>query len=200
MKCVVNDGTRRKVNVTVAVLGLIGLFLSLTGCVSGPAAVAGSQTDASGKPDWVTQGSASLKTRTGRLFHGVGVAGKKGSLSQQTLTADNRARTELARVIAAYIEIGARNYIASGKADESRFTQQVVNQLVDKYTHLNMADVQIADHWRDPQSERVYSVAELDMAHIKASLEQAGNAHRGFTHYLKSQAEVIFDGIARRIE
>jgi len=179
---------------------LLGLAVTVTACVSGPSTVAGSEKGADGKPKWVTEGSATLKTRSGRLFHGVGVAGEKGSLSQQTIMADNRARAELARIVSAYFEISARNYIASGKADESQFTQRAVSRIIKDFTNLNVSDVQIADHWRDSESELVYSVAELNMQHIKESLSGMERMHKGFRHYLQAEADTIFDQIARRSE
>ena len=175
----------------------ITVLLGLNGCVSGPT-VAGSETSADGTPDWVRTGSAALRTSNDRLFHGVGTAGESSSFSLQTTTADNRARNELSRILASYLEISSRDYIASGKAGAGQFTPQTVSQFIENITDMNMRGVRIADHWRDKKSNLVYSVAEINMQHVKETLNKVGGMHEGFKNYLLLHADSIFDQIARR--
>jgi len=110
--------------------------------------------------------------------------------------ADSRARAELSRIVASYFEISARNYIASGKADQRQFTQQSLSQFITDFTRQNLRNVYVADHWHDAQTDKIYSVAELNLQDIKQLVVNTKHMHEGFRHYLQAEADVIFDQIA----
>ena len=63
------------------------MLLGLAACASGPTLVE-SDMGISGSPKWVNEGTATLKTKDGRLFHGVGSAKEVGDMSLQTSVAD----------------------------------------------------------------------------------------------------------------
>jgi len=153
-----------------------------------------------GAPDWVNEGTNILKTKNGRLFHGVGSAPPLGDFSLQTSTADNRARAEVARILSSYMEIVSRDYIASGKADEAGFTEQSVSRQIDNITKINLTGVRIIGHWRDKKTDRVYAIAELDMNQVKKTLEGVEAMNSGLKDYLDTSGGKIFDRIATRRE
>jgi hypothetical protein len=183
---------------TAFILVLV-MILGLAACAS-DSTVVESDMGINGSPKWVNEGTATLKTKDGRLFHGVGSSREVGDMSLQTSVADNRARAEIARILSSYMEIASRDYIASGKADQSQFTQQNVSREINNFTQLNMTGARIIGHWRDTKTNVVYSIAELDMDHVKTTLDKVKEMNPGFKGYLQSQGENIFDRISRREE
>ncbi len=173
---------------------LLALLTLLVAC-SGKTTVE-SDLGIKGAPDWVNEGTNILKTKNGRLFHGVGSAPPLGDLSLQTSTADNRARAEVARILSSYMEIVSRDYIASGKAGESGFTEQSVSRQIDNITRINLTGVRIIAHWRDKKNGVIYSLAELDMDQVKKILDSVGNMNAGLKQYLDKEGPKIFDRIA----
>ena len=153
-----------------------------------------------GAPDWVNEGTNILKTKNGRLFHGVGSAPPLGDFSLQTSTADNRARAEVARILSSYMEIVSRDYIASGKANEAGFTEQSVSRQIDNITKINLTGVRIIGHWRDKKMDTVYAIAELDMEQVKKTLEGVEAMNSGLKDYLDTRGSKIFDRIATKQE
>lgn len=176
-------------------LFLLVLLALLTACSS--KTTVESDLAIEGAPDWVNEGTNILKTKDGRLFHGVGSAPPLGDFSLQTSTADNRARAEVARILSSYMEIVSRDYIASGKAGEAGFTEQSVSRQIDNITRINLTGVRIIAHWRDDKKNSViYSLAELDMDQVKSILGRVGDMNAGLKQYLDKQGGKIFDRIA----
>jgi len=99
----------------------IAMMFAAAGCSSGPTKVE-SDMGLKGVPDWVNEGTATFKTKDGRLFHGVGSAEVIGDLSFQTSVADDRARAEIARILTSYMEVVSRDYVASQQAQEEGYT------------------------------------------------------------------------------
>lgn len=150
----------------------------------------------SGAPEWVNEGTSMLKTKQGRLLHGVGSAPVLGDFSLQTSTADNRARAEVARILSSYMEIASRDYIASGKAADANFTEQSVSRQIDNISRINLTGVRIIGHWRDPKNDTVFSIAELDLDAVSQILAGVEEMNAGLKAYLDSAGKDIFDRIA----
>jgi len=96
---------------------------------------------AAGAPGWVTRGS--VDTGGGR-FYGVGSVKGIANHALARVTADNRARTELARLV----ESAA---VLSGRAS----TEQIR-----KHVNAILTSVRIVDHWIAPDGS-VYALAEV---------------------------------------
>jgi hypothetical protein len=174
---------------------LIGLLFA--GCASGPTQVE-SDLGIKGAPDWVNVGTQTLKTKDGRLFHGVGSATLMGDLSFQTSVADNRARAEIARILSSYMQVVSRDYIASGKADEQGYTQQNASREINNVTKVNLTGARIIGHWRNQKDGIIYSIAELDMKHVKDTLQNVETMNAGLKNYIAEHGDNVFDRIANK--
>jgi hypothetical protein len=182
----------------VRLMILMGVFGLLAACAGEPALNA--RTDAKGVPEWVNEGSNILTSQQGRHFHGVGSAPMLGDFSLQTVTADNRAKAEVARILASYMEIVSRDYLASGDAEEAGFTGQDVSQQMRKLKKIQLNDVEVIGHWQDKDTKTVYAIAEVDMQAVRKALEEAAELNPGLKAYLATKGDSIFDRISKEVK
>lgn len=171
------------------------MTLFLLGCASESVIQTG--RDENGVPQWVKQGSNIVKTGSGRIFLGVGSAPLLGDLSLQASTANNRARSEVGRVLSSYMEIVSRDYLASGQAAQNNFNEQTVARQIDEIDAMDLKQARIVDHWRDEKNNVIYAVAEIDMKGAKTSLKEADSIHKDLQRYLNEEGNDIFDRIAK---
>ena len=151
--------------------------------------------DDNGSPKWVSQGSRSLKSSNNRVFHGVGRAELGGDLSKQITIADKRAKAEMGRILASYMKIVSRNYIASGEGKKSGFDHDQAAQHINAITRNNLPIARIVGHWRDSKDNYIYSVAELNLGQVTNTLKPQLMDH-GFITYFQLESNAIFDNIA----
>jgi hypothetical protein len=144
----------------------------------------------------VNEGSSILTSKEGRRFHGVGSAPMLGDFSLQTATADTRARNEINRILASYVEIVSRDFIASGDAKDTGFSAQDVAQQMDQLANMDLTGIQVVGHWQDKQRKVVYSIAEMDMQQVLEVIKSAESLHPGLRQFIKARGDSIFDRIA----
>lgn len=150
-----------------------------------------------GAPDWVNQGSSILNDKDGRLFHGVGSASPTGDMSLQRSVADDRARAEVARVLSSYMDVVSSDYMASAKSGEAGTAEESVSRQIKNLTKVNLTGAKIIGNWRDPKTNIIYSIAELDMNHVKTTLSGVQDMNTDLKRYIETQADNIFDRVAK---
>jgi hypothetical protein len=147
-------------------------------------------------PEWVNEGTNFLKTKGGRLFHGVGSASTMDDFSLQKSTADNRARAEVARILSSYMKVVSSDYTASGKNGDDKYSEQNVSREINNITELNMAGVKIIANWRNKKGGVIYSLAELDMESVKDIVKNIDSMNTDLGKYISSHGNNIFDRAA----
>ncbi len=150
-----------------------------------------------GAPDWVNEGTAILNNKDGRLFHGVGSASPTGDMSLQRSVADDRARAEVARVLSSYMDVVSNDYMAAAKSGGAGVAEESVSRQIKNLSKVNLAGARIIGSWRDPKTNIIYSVAELDMKHVKDTLEGVQDMNSDLKRYIETQADNIFDRVAK---
>ena len=150
-----------------------------------------------GAPDWVNEGSNILNDKDGRLFHGVGSASVMGDMSLQKSVADDRARAEVARVLSSYLDVVSSDYMASNKAGAAGVTEESVSRQIKNLSKVNLTGAKIIGSWRDPKTNIVYSVAELDMNHVKSTLAGVSDMNEDLKRYIEARGDNIFDRISK---
>jgi len=150
-----------------------------------------------GAPDWVNQGTNILSEKDGRLFHGVGSASPMGDMSLQKSVADDRARAEVARVLSSYMDVVSNDYMSSAKAGGANTNEEAVSRQINALTKVNLAGAKVIGNWRDPKTNIIYSIVELDMKQVKSTLAGTQNMNEDLKRYIESSADNIFDRVAK---
>lgn len=144
-----------------------------------------------GAPDWVNEGTAILKNRDGRFFHGIGSAPILHDESLQIATADNRARAEIARILSSYMEIAYNDYTAA--ATDRPLNENEISRQIDSVTKINLTGAQIIAHWKDKRTGIIYALAELDMKQLKQTLANVHDMNANLRQYIIDHGDNIFD-------
>ncbi len=150
-----------------------------------------------GAPDWVNEGTNVLNDKDGRLFHGVGSSSPTGDVALQKSVADDRARAEVAKVLSSYMDVVSSDYMSSAKADGTNVSEESVSRQIKSITKVNLAGAKIIGSWRDPKTSIIYSVAELDMKHVKNTLAETQDMNDDLKRYIETRADNIFDRVAK---
>jgi hypothetical protein len=150
-----------------------------------------------GAPNWVNEGTNILNDKDGRLFHGVGSASPMGDMALQKSAADDRARAEVARVLSSYMDVVSSDYMASAKAGGANVAEESVTHQINALTKVNLTGAKIIGSWRDPKSNIIYSIAELDMSHVKSTLAGTQEMNDDLRRYIETRADNIFDRVAK---
>jgi hypothetical protein len=185
-----------KIPFAVAKLFAIAALAALVAACSSTTKVE-SDLGLKGAPDWVNQGSSILNDKDGRLFHGVGSASPTGDMSLQRSVADDRARAEVARVLSSYMDVVSSDYMASAKSGEAGTAEESVSRQIKNLTKVNLTGAKIIGNWRDPKTNIIYSIAELDMNHVKTTLSGVQDMNTDLKRDIETQADNIFDRVAK---
>lgn len=175
----------------LAVVALTGVIAACSGTTK-----VESDLGIKGAPDWVNKGSSILNDKNGRLFHGVGSAPPVGDMSLQKSTADNRARAEIARVLSSYMDVVTNDYVASAKSGSDSTADESVSRQINNLTKVNLTGAKIIGSWRDPRTGIIFSIAELDMKHVKETLKGVNDMNADLKRYIETHADNIFDRVA----
>lgn len=171
--------------------------LYLIAC-GGPAGVAvNRELNEAGVPQWVAQGTSTIKTPTARLFYGLGAVSAVGDFSIQASIAERRAKREIERMLDRYLQVVVRDYIASGQASRHGISHSQLQRQIQEYSATDSSDVEIVEHWHDKPNKKVYAVAQLQWQAVKQRLVDAGDISAGFRGYFQSDGAHIFDRIAQ---
>jgi hypothetical protein len=150
-----------------------------------------------GAPDWVNEGTNILNDKGGRLFHGVGSAGPMGDVALQKSTADDRARAEVARILSSYMDVVSSDYLSSARAGGASVAEESVTRQIKSLTKVNLAGAKIIGSWRDKKTNIIYSIAELDMKHVKDTVAGTQDMNDDLRRYIETRADNIFDRVAK---
>lgn len=186
-----------KIALAVAKLSAFAVLAALiAACSSGPTKVE-SDLGLKGAPDWVNEGTNILNNKDGRLFHGVGSASPTGDMSLQKSVADDRARAEVARVLSSYMDVVTSDYMAAAKSGGTGASEEAVSRQIKNLSRVNLTGARIIGSWRDPKTNIIYSVAELDMKQVKDTLSGVQDMNTDLKRYIETQADNIFDRVAK---
>lgn len=148
-----------------------------------------------GAPDWVNQGSGAFDDSGSRVFYGVGAVTGIASPNLAMQTADQRARADIARQLETFVAGLYRDYQQAGTADGRALgaEQQHVEESFQAITRISVRGARVVDHWRDTDTDTLYALARIDLAGLKASLDQTPEVDSGLRDYVRRNAEKSFD-------
>ena len=177
-------------------LGCALLMLSLLAACSSRTTVE-SNLGIKGAPDWVNKGSQALNDNDGRLIHGIGSAPNMNDQSLQSSTADDRARTEVARVLNSFMHVVTQDYSASSGSGTDQQNAQSVSRQIQNITDQNVSGARIIARWTDPKTGTLWSLAELDMKQVKDMVAGSKDMNSSFRDYFSAHADNLFDSMAK---
>ena len=128
-----------------------------------------------GAPDWVNEGTQAVDNKNGRFIYGVASAPPLNDESLQTSTADNRARAEVARVVATYIDATLSDYSESTGDAASMSIEQTINS-------------------------NIWSFVEMDMKALDDAIATSSKLSQGFKGYYSGNSGVNFDRFIKDAE
>lgn len=168
---------------------LLGLMLGLmltAGCSSQRSI--DSDLGLSDAPDWVNEGTQAVDNDEGRFLQGVGMAAAMSDPSLQRSTADNRARTEIARVLSTYVDGTIKDYSALSDSQSTTHIEQALHST----TRTALSGARIIARWLDPDSGYLYAFAELDMEQLDKLLSTSSALSAELQQYMANNADKEF--------
>ena len=154
---------------------LVGLIFLLGACVSVPVPKEPKALSEYDAPEWVLIGGGAFTDDRGKAFYGVGSATGIKNYSLQRQIADDRARADLAKVFAYYVETLTKDYQAhttAGSFAEST-EEQNSEAALKVVVSQTLRGVVIVDHFEVPERREFLSLARLDYDAFKRNVEQA---------------------------
>lgn len=143
-------------------------------------------------PEWVMKGSGAFGGEAGRVFYGVGsVSGIKNHALARA-TADNRARSEIAKIFEVYSASLMKDYMASTTAGDMSASseEQHVEQAIKTFSAVTLSGVQVVDHWYHPDGT-VYALAQLDLQTFRDNIDKANELNAKVRDYVRKNAERV---------
>ena len=145
---------------------------------------------ASGQPAWVDRGSAAIKGDTGRTFYGVGAASGVKEPALLRSAADNRARAELAKVLATFTRALMQDHAGADGA-------QNVEQALKTVTAASLDGVEVVDRYVGADGT-LYALAALDAERMGPAIAQAKMSGLVRSDVSPATVNAIFDAHAQR--
>jgi hypothetical protein len=153
-------------------------------------------------PDWVIKGSGAFEKERGKAFYGIGSASGIKSFSLLRSAADNRARNEIAKIFETYSSSLMKDYMASTTAGEKDVSseEQHVEQVIKTVTKSTLTGVEIINHWQNPDTGELYSLARLDLVTFKENLEKAKELDSKVRDYIRDNASRLHEELEKEEE
>jgi hypothetical protein len=150
-----------------------------------------------GAPDWVNKGTQAVDDKGGHLIHGVAMAPAMNDTSLQTSVADDRARAEVARVLNSFMHVATQDFSSSSGTGQDQQSAQSMSRQIQNITDQNLSGARILTHWPNPKDGSLWSIAELDLNQVKASVANAKDMNSAFRDYFGAHADNIFDSMPK---
>lgn len=177
---------------------IVGLF-GIWGCSSKSVVEVGSTK---GAPLWVAKGSGAFEEDKEKVFYGVGSAANISNHSLLRTAADNRARNEISKIFEVYTASIMKDYMASRTAGNPNVSseEQDVEQAIKTVTSSTLAGAVIVDHWKDPATGELFSLAKLDLNALKETLDKAKELTPQARDYIRKNADRLHDQLEKEEE
>lgn len=175
------------------ILLLFVTVLMMAGC-AGAQKEAYDEFSSLGEPRWVAAGSGAFEAKEGRVFYGVGVSSDMKNKTLLTQTADDRAKSEVLKVVDAFVRTVINDYrVVNPQADFAALEQDMKG-----VTSILATSVQVVRHWTNPVTGAVYSLARVYLYGFKDDLGEFRNLDEVAGKYIKQNAERLHDKMIRR--
>ncbi len=181
----------KALRLALALLAVAGL---LTGCGSTKSAEKITETTPIQDlkaPGWVVKGSGAFSGHHGNVFYGVGSAAEMKNPSMLRMASEDRARAALAKEIQVYTASLQKDYMESMNAGSANAgsESQLVESAIKTITAMTLRGVQIVDHWQNPGTGELFSLARVDIELLKNNLDQTKDIDPNTKEYIRKNAD-----------
>ena len=144
-------------------------------------------------PEWVLKGSGAFGAEGQKVFYGVGSASNIRNMSLLRTTSENRARNEISKTFETYSASLMKDYMASTSAGDPNKSseEQHVEQAIKTFSANTLNGVQIVDHYQDPSTGELFSLARLDLASFTDNLGKMKELSAKVRDYVRQNAERV---------
>jgi hypothetical protein len=170
---------------------LVGLLL---GCGGGGQVRPAPPAAAPAGPDWINKGSGAFSSDAGKVLRGVGVASGIRNVALLRTAADDRARTEIAKVLDTYVSVLNKDYQASTTAGDMKSSseEQHVSQAMKTFSQAELQGVRIAERYLGADGTQ-YALAQLDLQQVKDGLSKMRELNERVRNAVRANADKAFD-------
>ena len=123
-------------------------------------------------PEWTNLTSGVYKDASGKaVFYGLGSVNKEEMILDKKYLSEDQARDELTKVLTSYIKRLAKEVLESNL--KNSITDLNKDQLVsslDEGVATILMEAEITNYWSNPDNEKVYSMAKLDLSRLTDKL------------------------------
>lgn len=153
-------------------------------------------------PEWVVKGSGAFGGDKNKVFYGVASASNIQNMSLLRSAADNRARNEVAKTLEFYTASLMKDYAASTSAGQANVSseEQHVEQAIKTVTAMTLSGVEIVDHWQNPATMELFSLARLDLQALKDNMDKAKELNAKVKEYIRKNADNLHDQLEKEEE
>ena len=146
-------------------------------------------------PEWVIKGSGAFGGSKGDVFYGVGSAQGIKNFPLLRVTADDRARNEVAKVFEFYTASLAKDYMASTTVGDMKVTaeEQHVEAVIKTVTATTLSGVEIMEHWQNPATGELFSLAKLDLKAFEDLTRKSDELNENVKNYVRDNAKRLHD-------
>ncbi len=93
-----------------------------------------------------------------------------------------------------------KDYMSSTLADDPNVSseEQHVEQAIKTVTSQTLSGVQIVDHWQNPATMDIFSLAKIDLDAFKDNMGKAKQLDSRVKEYIKQNADRLHDELERQ--
>ena len=182
---------------------VVAVLIMTSACATGPKPSKFTALQKLDAPAWVVKGSGAFSDAQGKAFFGVALTSDSPDMSLMRLAADNRARNELAMVVQYYTASLMKDYRAKTRAGEGKgvtAAEELTEAAEKTVTIMTLSGVEIIDHWQNPETGDLYSLARLDLSAVKDAFEKTKELDARAREYVRKNAENLHDQLGREEE
>lgn len=154
-------------------------------------------------PEWVLKGAgAFIDDDEDKAFYGVGSATGVKNFSLARMMADDRARNDLAKMIAFDTRSLMKDYLGHTTAGDFTATseEQHAEAAIKTLTNATVSGIVVVDHWEHPNRNELFSLAKLDLDKYKEMVDQYKELSKEMRAVVKERADKLHEELEAELE
>ncbi len=148
-------------------------------------------------PNWVNDGTIYTTVQGERYFYGVGSSPVVGDPDLQKAISKSRATSEAKRILTAWLDALAADYLKSKAAKSNHADSAAVQNQLKSFANAMKERLNLAARWKDPRTGSLYSLALLDMTTMKSAAAESQLLDEAIREHIQKHGSKLFDRVKR---